>query len=96
MEGRLAVPDGYAPTAGEETASDGAGPQSLAVDADLVLDFTGDREVTLHVVTPQGNPELGTFDHVRDAWAAVDRIDLQRIQEAAAGGPGRGPHPEGR
>ncbi len=96
MGRRLAVPGRCAPTEGDETASDGAGMQSVTVDAELVLDFNADREIMLHVVTPQGHRELGTFDHVRDAWGAVDRIDLQAIREAARGGAGHERHPEGR
>ena len=96
MGRRLAVSARCAATEGDETASDGAGTRSVTVDAELVLDFNDDREVTLHVVTPQGDRELGTFDHVRDAWAAVDRIDLQGIREAARGGPRHERRPEGR
>ena len=96
MGRRMAVPDRCAATEGDETASDGARTPSVTVDAELVLDFNDEREVTLHVVTPQGSRELGTFEHVRDAWAAVDRIDLRGIRETARGGPGHERHPEGR
>ena len=95
MGRRLAVHDRRAATEGDETASDGARTPSVTVDAELVLNFSDDREVTLHVVTPQGNRELGTFDHVRDAWAALDRIDVQGIGAAALGGPRRERRPEG-
>ena len=92
----LALPDRCAATEGDEIASNRAGARSVALDAELVLNFDDDREVTLHVVTPEGSRQLGTFDHVRDAWAAVDRIDSRGTREAARGGPGDVRQPEGR
>ena len=77
MHACLAVPDIDAATDGEVPAGGGMDVQSLALDAELVLSFTGDRQVTLHAVTLHGHRELGTFDHVRDAWAAIDRIDIR-------------------
>ena len=76
MEPLMAVRGVDPATARAEIAGGGAGAQSLAADAELVLSFTDNAKVTLHVVTPHGNRVLGAFDNARDAWAAVDRIDL--------------------
>jgi hypothetical protein len=60
----------------DDALRDVVGLQSIVIGADLVLTITDDQRMTLHTVTPEGTSDLGTFDSVSAAWAAVDAFDM--------------------
>ncbi|WP_354698456.1 hypothetical protein DSM112329_04136 [Paraconexibacter sp. AEG42_29] len=42
----------------------------------LAISRGTDRSITLHALGLQGPESVGTFASARDAWAAVDALDL--------------------
>jgi hypothetical protein len=60
---------------------DVVGVRAIVIGADLVLTITDDQRMTLATLTPEGTRQLGTFDSVGAAWAAVDAYDLGIIPD---------------
>ncbi len=83
MKRPIAAPGEHAATERERAATDGTATQPFPVAPDLVL-TVDDQRVTLHAMTPHGVRELVRRADVRDAWAAVDRIDLQELETQRA------------
>lgn len=42
----------------------------------LAVSRDADRHIVVHALGLDGPEPVGTFDSARDAWAAIDRLDL--------------------
>jgi hypothetical protein len=50
----------------------------------LAVSRGADKTITIHTLGTDGLEQVGTFANIRDAWAAVDALDLQDDVELAA------------